>query len=80
MKPANGYKLVLTNNYFVNIDSCDEDGISVCGVMPENLTVSGNRASAANEEAANAECWFGERTSGAWVQYDVDVFETIETP
>ncbi len=75
----NGVKVILTNNYFENIDTCTDDGITVAGVLKENVTVLGNAATAESIDAANAECWFGDHVSGGWTQYNVTVFEDIYT-
>lgn len=80
-KGTNNVKVTLTNNAFENIDTCEDDGITVAGVLASNVTVANNVATAATKLAAESECWFGEY-NGAWIKYDVDVFEvyaTVET-
>ncbi len=71
----NGIKLVLTNNHFEDLDSCDEDGITIYGIYGANMTISGNTYTATSEEAAYNECWLRVRNGNTNVVVDVDIFE-----
>lgn len=77
LRDNNNVKLVLTNNNFVDVDKCEEDGITIAGVFAENLTFAGNTATAVSEATATAEVWVGWKVAGAWVMYTGDVFAKI---
>ena len=76
---SNGCKLILTGNTFENIDSCDEDGITIAGIFDSNLTLSGNTATTtgASIEAATAECWIGVCPGGTWDGDYRNIFDEV---
>lgn len=77
LRASNNVKVVLTNNNFVDVDKCEDDGITIAGVFAENLTFAGNTATATSEATANAEAWVGWKNASGWVMYDGNVFDKI---
>lgn len=77
LRAHNNIKVQLTNNKFVDIDKCTNDGITIAGVYEENLTISGNTATATSEATANAEAWVGWKNASGWVMYDGNVLDKI---